>query len=135
VNPNDPEEGVASNKAKAAHSIVERRYRDNLNDKFVQIHHLLTEADLAGTFSAFARTSNSGPSQSSGKVQKSQILSNAIEYVHQAELVMLRLFDEVRRLRDKQRVLEYLSHHTACHICHTVQNTMQRQCVPQYQPY
>jgi hypothetical protein len=132
VDPNDPEEGVASNKAKAAHSIVERRYRDNLNDKFVQIHNLLTEADLAGTFSAFARTSNSGRSQSSGKVQKSQILSNAIEYVHHAELIMLRLFDEVRRLRDKQQVLEDLSHHTACH---TVQNMMQRQYVPQYQPY
>lgn len=110
--PNDSEEGVALNKAKVAHSVVERRYRDNLNGKFIQLHHLLTEADLAGTSSAFAHASNSWPSQSSGKVQKSQILSNAIEYVQQAKSGILRLSDQVQRLRDKQQVLEDLSHHT-----------------------
>jgi hypothetical protein len=120
---------VALNKAKAAHSIVERRYRDNLNDKIIQLHHLLTEADLAGTFPALSHTSTSWPLQSSGKVQKSQILSNAIEYVHQAESGMLCLSDEVQRLRDKQQVLENMGSQTDHYIVH---NMMHSQYTPHY---
>ncbi|KIX91926.1 uncharacterized protein Z520_12362 [Fonsecaea multimorphosa CBS 102226] len=95
-------------KAKFAHSVIERRYRDNLNGKMMQLHRVLlaTETSQTSSTSHFT-TSSTGPTLS-GRVRKSDIMSRAINYIHQSEVEMRHLDDEIKRLQDQVGLFQKL---------------------------
>ncbi|RVX74021.1 hypothetical protein B0A52_01852 [Exophiala mesophila] len=105
----ESEDESAQLRAKQAHSVVERRYRDNLNGKIMQLHRALVTSD------AFAR-STSGLSnhdfyasrEHRGKVRKSDVMTDAMNYVHQSEVEMRHMTNEITRLTDRVMALEKL---------------------------
>ncbi|OAP60682.1 hypothetical protein AYL99_05684 [Fonsecaea erecta] len=95
-------------KAKFAHSVIERRYRDNLNGKMMQLHRVLLAAETNQTSSAsLFNTSPTGPALS-GRVRKSDIMARAINYIHQSEVEMRHLDDEIKRLQDQVGLFQKL---------------------------
>jgi len=100
-------------RAKAAHSVVERRYRGKLNDKMMQLHQALLASELIAT----ACTTVGPPVSESGdgaelsestasKVGKAEIMGMAIDYVNQAEVQLRHARTELRRLRQRVAHLE-----------------------------
>ncbi|KIW19493.1 hypothetical protein PV08_00065 [Exophiala spinifera] len=131
------EEDMASLKAKYNHSIIERRYRDNLNGKINQLHRTLqaTEAssplfmreqqqqqrfDFDGA-SALALLPPAPTSEHLGRkrVRKCDIMTRALEYVHRSETESRHMRDEIQRLQDQVRGLERL---IKCEDCTLLQN-------------
>ncbi|KAK5202789.1 bHLH/Zip transcription factor [Exophiala xenobiotica] len=97
-------EDSASARAKHSHSVVERRYRDNLNGKITQLHHTLQAIEA----NPRRRSSISQESHPARRVRKSDIMTRAIQYVHSSELEMRHMTDEIRHLRDRVQGLEKL---------------------------
>jgi len=95
-------------KAKAAHIAVERRYRDKLNDNMMQLHRTL----IASEFTARVLGEPAEPSdlfsESSDKVRKAQIMTNAINYVYQSDVEIRHMSNEIEQLQNRLRHLEKL---------------------------
>ncbi|KIW32059.1 uncharacterized protein PV07_03633 [Cladophialophora immunda] len=105
-------------KAKFAHSVIERRYRDNLNGKMMQLHRVLLTAETSQTSPASqfsAASSPTGPTLS-GRVRKSDIMSRAINYIHQSEVEIRHLDDEIKRLQDQVGVFQKLVNCDDCSV-------------------
>ncbi|OCT51756.1 hypothetical protein CLCR_08685 [Cladophialophora carrionii] len=116
----------AIQKAKHAHSIIERRYRDNLNGKMMQLHRVLLAAetaesspmndanpdDAAAVAGAFPQSvsldETKAQAQTVGRVRKSDIMTRAINYIHRSEAQMRHMSGEVARLQDQIRVYQKL---------------------------
>ena len=86
--------------AKRAHSAVERRYRENLNSKIMDLHRTLLATEFG------SRSSDVGDvklldlgKEEWSKIRKSDVLVNAMTYVHQSEIEMRHMSEEIRRLR------------------------------------
>ncbi|EXJ69640.1 uncharacterized protein A1O5_07676 [Cladophialophora psammophila CBS 110553] len=114
--------------AKAAHSVVERRYRDNLNGKMSQLYYVLREVNSPSPRSRLSCTGSGGSGGSGGssscggggdmiavptfqpptRVRKSEILNSAIDYIHQSEVEMRHMADEIKHLQDKERTIKNL---------------------------
>ncbi|EXJ76458.1 uncharacterized protein A1O5_00966 [Cladophialophora psammophila CBS 110553] len=73
------EDEAAIQKAKYSHSVIERRYRDNLK----------------------------GPALS-GRVRKSDIMLRAVNYIHQSEVEIRHMDDEIKRLQDQVCIFQKL---------------------------
>ncbi|OAP63630.1 hypothetical protein AYL99_02857 [Fonsecaea erecta] len=102
------DEEAAQARAKQAHSIVERRYRDNLNGKIMQLHRTL---NAIGSPSRMAGLSTDEPPSAHDqrtRVRKSDVMTDAVNYVHQSEVSMRHMTDEIKRLSDRVRTLEKL---------------------------
>ncbi|EXJ68158.1 uncharacterized protein A1O5_08773 [Cladophialophora psammophila CBS 110553] len=101
-------------KAKFAHSVIERRYRDNLNGKMMQLHRVLLAAETSPTSPASQfNTSPTSPTLS-GRVRKSDIMSRAINYIHQSEVEIRHLDDEIKRLQDQVGIFQKLVNYDDC---------------------
>ncbi|OQV10382.1 Helix-loop-helix DNA-binding domain-containing protein [Cladophialophora immunda] len=95
-------------KSKYAHSVSERRYRDNLNGKMMQLHrNLLAAGTNSNSLRSQFKPSLTG-SEHVGKMRKSDILTRAIDYIHQSEVDIRHMHDETRRLQVQVRTLEKL---------------------------
>ena len=92
-------------KAKAAHTVVERRYRDKLNDKMMQLHQALTLSKLSSG-SLGDSTGLSDSSVSTSKTGKAEVMTKAIQYVDEAELQMQNMRNEIKRLHFRVSHLE-----------------------------
>jgi len=90
-------------RAKEAHSVVERRYRDNLNGKIVQLHRLLVLT------AASSGRGGGGCRQSGGKSRKEDILTGAMDYIRRSEHERDRKADQIGHLRDWVRSLEQMA--------------------------
>jgi len=89
------EEDVDRVVTKQAHSVIERKYRNNLNTKMLQLHH---------TLAATNRTSSTDDNDP--QPRKSEILSNALQYINESEVEIRHMSDEILRLENKIKVLE-----------------------------
>ena len=80
---------------RAAHNVIEKRYRTNMNAKFVALEKAIAAGPVSVSASASTSASvpGAGPdagnakakSGSSASLKKSEILSNAIAYMHQMQ--------------------------------------------------
>jgi hypothetical protein len=95
-------------RAKQAHSIVERRYRDNLNAKIMQLHHTLCATGSPYISATSPPSANGGGANTPTKVRKSDIMTDAMNYVHHSETAMRQMAHEIARLTDRVRMLEGL---------------------------
>jgi len=97
-------------RAKQAHSLVERKYRENLNAKIAQLHSTLQASHYGPKVGDDGDSDN--PVTLSGvpssKVRKSDVLTEAMNYVNQTEVEMRHMENEIHRLTERVRVLEKL---------------------------
>lgn len=122
--PTAPSKADAKQRAKQAHSLVERKYRENLNAKITQLHSTLQNSHYGprvgyddpsmgvdggryedpGTVGAAGAAGNAANS----KVRKSDVLTEAMNYVNQTEVEMRHMENEINRLTERVRILEKL---------------------------
>ena len=98
---------------KGSHSVVERRYRENLNTRMTQLDQILTAIhDRSRT----AGDLDIGPryTEISGKTRKADVLNDAIRYVKQAEVDAATKIKEIDFLRLRIAALEKLVHCSDC---------------------
>ena len=95
--PSSDSDSTAALKAeyKHAHSIIERRYRDNLNSHILHLQRVLLATE--SNQSSKRQIASSSSRGAGGKVRKSDIMACAIEYVQRNEAQMRRLEETVRR--------------------------------------
>jgi hypothetical protein len=105
-----PSKADAKQRAKQAHSLVERKYRENLNAKITQLHSTLQNSHYGPRVGEDGEredvVSNNG--LPGGKVRKSDVLTEAMNYVNQTEVEMRHMENEIHRLSERVRVLEKL---------------------------
>ncbi|KAL2832533.1 hypothetical protein BDW59DRAFT_105913 [Aspergillus cavernicola] len=85
---------------RAAHNIIEKRYRTNMNAKFVALEKAMSGPNIKGSGgpkSASTASSTAGV-KSSASLKKSEILSNAIAYMQDLQETNERLRKEVSTL-------------------------------------
>ncbi|EHY53900.1 bHLH/Zip transcription factor [Exophiala dermatitidis] len=102
------EDESAQLRAKQAHSVVERRYRDNLNGKIMQLHRALIAAESTSRLNGKPTQDFFASREHRAKVRKSDVMTDAMNYVHQSEVEMRHMSDEITRLNDRVRALEKL---------------------------
>lgn len=95
--------------AKSSHSIIERKYRENINTKITQLDQTL--------FDIRCPAGESGKSKNSelpNKVSKAEVLNAAMRYVKQAELESEARIKEIDFLRLRVAALEKLANCAKC---------------------
>jgi len=110
-------------RSKQAHSVVERRYRNNLNGKILQLHRTLIAAEGAAKYNGI-QTELVSVSENRSRVRKSDILTDAMNYVHQTEVEMRHMADEIENLNARVRSLEKLVN---CEDCALLKQMVQMQ--------
>lgn len=83
--------------AKQMHAAVERRYRDNLNEKFQQLFQTLSTTDPP-SLSLETRTH--------AKFRKSDVLLDAICYIQRSQAEIRYMSDDIQRLREQIQALQ-----------------------------
>jgi hypothetical protein len=122
-----PSKADAKQRAKQAHSLVERKYRENLNAKIAQLHNTL-ESSHYGPRANEDDESDAPSVVPANKVRKSDVLTEAMNYVNQTEVEMRHMENEIQRLADRVRVLEKLVRCEDCSLLKQMVN-MQVQAV------
>jgi len=102
------DEDTAHARAKQAHSVVERRYRDNLNGKIMQLHRALVATESTSRLTGMPTQDFFASREHRGKVRKSDVMTDAMNYVHQSEVEIRHMSDEILRLNDRVHALEKL---------------------------
>jgi len=124
-----PSKADAKQRAKQAHSLVERKYRENLNAKIAQLHTTLQSSHYGPQLEDDGDSDT--PAQSAvpaSKVRKSDVLTEAMNYVNQTEVEMRHMENEIQRLGERVRVLEKLVRCEDCSLLKQMVN-MQVQAV------
>jgi len=102
-------------RARQAHSLVERKYRENLNAKIQELHQTLqrVQSGKSGVqcTASHSRTDdedgeNDDMDRASLRVKKSDVLIEAMNYVHTTELEMRRKDEEIQKLNDRIKLME-----------------------------
>ncbi|KAL6238444.1 hypothetical protein BDW75DRAFT_20190 [Aspergillus navahoensis] len=109
TNNSDENAARGRNAAKrAAHNIIEKRYRTNMNAKFVALEKAMSvkTADVSKAVSSTNSNNGSGV-KSSASLKKSEILSNAIAYMQELQEVNERLRKEISVLNRERRANAY----------------------------
>jgi len=106
--PSESEDESANIRAKQAHSVVERRYRDNLNGKIMQLHRALSATGTTSRMNGMSAQDFYASREHRGKVRKSDVMTDAMNYVHQSEVEMRHMTDEITRLSERVMALEKL---------------------------
>lgn len=111
-----PSKADAKQRAKQAHSLVERKYRENLNAKITQLHSTLQNSRYGPRINEEACFPCEDPSLPASKVRKSDVLGEAMNYINQTEVEMRHMETEILRLSERARVLEKLVRSEDCSL-------------------
>jgi Helix-loop-helix DNA-binding domain len=97
--------------SKQPHSLVERRYRENLNGTIAQLHQALRQTKRVGSTTPQDKDEDSEepPRQALSKVRKSDVMLEAVDYVHETEVELRHMADEIELLVTRVRQLEKLA--------------------------
>jgi hypothetical protein len=116
TNADDPD---TKSHSKKAHSLVERRYRENLNSNIAQLHLALLKTKRVGNGTPKGKDDDwEEPRQALSKVRKSDVMLEAVDYVHQTEVELRHMANEIELLTTRVRQLEKL---VKCEDCPLVQ--------------
>lgn len=128
----------AKQRAKAAHSLVEKKYRENLNSKMISLHDALRQAQSGATkyeSSDFSCDEDDtslinkkpGTTANMGDFKKSDVLSDALAYIDQTQSEKKHMSNEIRRLSDRLKVLEKL---VRCQDCSLLKDFVDMHVAP-----
>jgi hypothetical protein len=98
--------------SKTAHSLVERKYRENLNSKITQLQEALSVADCP--VQEDSRLPNEAPALNGAKPSKGDILTRTIDYIQQAEIDKRHMGAEIKLLRSQ---LATIKRPSGCEDC------------------
>lgn len=99
------DEDSAKKQANRTHSLVERRYRERLNKKLEELGDSLRQVQLPLSSEETSRSSRT-TSEGHSKRKKSDVLSDAMSYIHTSEVEMRHLTNEVTYLNERVKLLE-----------------------------
>lgn len=103
----NPHESSVNAHTRKAHSLVERRYRENLNGSIAKLHETLLSTKRFGhTLPEDQEDASDEQQQSSSKLRKSDIMLQAVDYVHQTEVELRHMADEIELLTTRVRQVE-----------------------------
>jgi hypothetical protein len=77
---------------RAAHNIIEKRYRTNMNAKFLALEQAISPAGVQ-------KASRAGPGSGAGSLKKSEILSNALTYIERIQQENLAVQKELTMIK------------------------------------
>jgi hypothetical protein len=100
--------------SKAAHSIVERRYRESLNSKLIQLQQTLLMTDDFSQENS--QLSDEAPTLSVTKPRKGDILVSTIYYIQHAEIDKRHMSDEIKLLRSRITAMARLNRCGDCSV-------------------
>jgi hypothetical protein len=100
----EPEEKPKQS-AKKAHSLAEKRYRENLNAKTAELHRALQGVQMFPERDS-DNTSDVKRDRGSSQARKIEVLTGAIDYVHQSQLELRHMTDDINRLTARVKALE-----------------------------
>jgi hypothetical protein len=86
-------------RSKTAHSIIERKYRENLNSKITQLQETLSVTDHL--VQEDSRLSNGAPALNRPKPRKGDVLTHTIDYIQHAEIDKRHMSEEIKLLRSQ----------------------------------
>jgi len=109
------DDATANKKAKRAHSLVERRYREGLNKGLEELEKALLQAQLPKVPNESAGVTSTD-SRHGKKKKKSHVLADAMDYIYTSEVDMRHLSHEVSYLSERVKVLEKLVKCEECPI-------------------
>jgi hypothetical protein len=89
---------------KTAHSIIERKYRENLNAKIAQLQETLTTTDYFAQDDS--RLSNEALAPTAVKPRKGDVLTRTIDYIQHAEIDKRHMSEEIKLLRSQVSALK-----------------------------
>jgi Helix-loop-helix DNA-binding domain len=85
--------------SRKAHSLVERRYRENLNGSIAKLQQTLLSTKRFGrTVAEDGEDGSDEQQQSLSKLRKSDVMLQAVDYVHQTEVELRHMADEIELL-------------------------------------
>lgn len=103
-------------RARQAHSLVERKYREGLNNRINQLFELLQQArssrsggqpQPSGSQEEDAETDDDDQSRTSSlKVKKSDVLIEAMNYVHATQRELRQKDEEIEQLQERIKMME-----------------------------
>jgi Helix-loop-helix DNA-binding domain len=102
--------------SKTAHSIIERKYRENINSKITQLQDTLSVIDYF--IQEDSRLPNEAPEPNAAKPRKGDILTRAIDYIQQAEIDKRHMSEEVRLLRSRVAAMNRPNGCNDCSLMH-----------------
>ena len=118
----------AKSHSKKAHSLVERRYRENLNGNIAQLHLALLKTKRVGDSTPEDKDDDwEEPRQVLSKVRKSDVMLEAVDYVHQTEVELRHMANEIELLTARVRQLEKL---VKCEDCPLVKQLVNIKLTP-----
>ncbi len=106
--PAEREDHDESLKRKQAHSANERRYRDKLNNNMKQLYHTLLESKQTSRLSRYQFSDNRISTGLPSDIKKADIISDAIQYIHQAQVDNRHMAAEISQLKARIQMLECL---------------------------
>lgn len=90
----------ARSRSKQAHLLVERKYRENINARFDKLQQALERVNPEHTRHS-AGLGLRQPAMPNTKSRKGEILSEALDYIYQAEVDKRHMLDEIARLEGR----------------------------------
>lgn len=102
--------------SKTAHSIVERKYRENLNSKITQLQETLSVTDYF--VQGDSRLPNEAPAPNGAKPRKGDILTRTIDYIQHAEVDKRHMSEEIRLLRSQITAMKRPNSCMDCSLVH-----------------
>jgi len=128
VNRTNSDDLDAKSHSKKAHSLVERRYRENLNGNIAQLHLALLKTKRMGDSTPEDKDDGwEEPRQALSKVRKSDVMLEAVDYVHQTEVELRHMANEIELLTTRVRELEKL---VKCEECPLVKQLVNFKLTP-----
>jgi hypothetical protein len=106
-------------RSKTAHSIIERKYRENLNSKITQLQETLSVTD--SFVQGDSRLPNEAPAPNGAKPRKGDILTRTIDYIQHAEIDKRHMSEEIRLLRSQITAMKRPSGCNDCSLVHQLQ--------------
>lgn len=91
--------GSGHSRGRQAHSLVERKYRENLNAKLEELHDAIQGIQMGRKSGNRSAVQSQPALGSGGKARKSDILAEAITYIYQSQVDMRHMADEIGRLK------------------------------------
>jgi hypothetical protein len=101
----------AKQRAKQAHSLVEKKYRENLNAQISLLHTTLVNSRYGPRFigsDATNETDGHPNTNINANPKKSDVLGEALDYVNHTEVEMRHMEAEILRLTERVQMLEKL---------------------------
>jgi hypothetical protein len=102
--------------SKTAHSIIERKYRENLNSKITQLQETLSVTDYF--VQGDSRLPAEAPAPNGTKPRKGDILTRTIDYIQHAEIDKRHMSEEIRLLRSQITAMKRPNSCDDCSLVH-----------------